>query len=148
MHWRRVAPVQDVGAQIVIRPGAVEQVRARLAAKSLLFSELQIDHGDDWVAIFAMPLVDESGSADTILPDLGGTSLYEEAPGWWLPVGVAVAAPQHARASLRDALMAAHDVRMPVIVVPRFEGDATLSRQALLYAVENPVAVGAWRSAA
>jgi hypothetical protein len=148
MHWRRVAPVQNVGAQIVTGRGAVEQVRERLAGKSRLFSELQIDHGDDWIAVFAVPLADESGGADTILPDLGGISLYEEAPGWWLPVGVEAGAPEHARGSLRDALLAVHDVRMPVILVPRFDGDATRSTQAALYAVGKPVPVGTWRAAA
>lgn len=148
MHWRRVPPVQDVGAQIVTGPDAVMQVRARLAAKSILFSELQVDHGDDWVALFAVPLVDEAGGTDAILPDIGATPLYEEAPGWWLPVGMEIGAPEPARASLRDALMVAHHVQVPLIVVPLFDGEASLSRRADLYAIGKTMPAGEWRSAA
>lgn len=148
MHWRRVAPVQDVGAQIVIGQSATERVRARLAGKSRLFADLRIDHGDDWIAIFAVLLVDESGGAGAILPDLGGLSLYEEAPGWWLPVGVEAGVPEHARGPLRNAMLALHDLRMPVIVVPRFDTEAAVSNRADLYAIGDTIALGAWQAAA
>lgn len=148
MHWRRVAAVQDVTAMIVQGSGAAEDVLHRLAGKSSLFDALLIDRGEDWIAIFAAPLPDETGTADSILPDIPGVPLYEEAAGWWLPVGVEIAAPAHVRASLRQALAAFNDVRTPAIVVPRFACGADQSCACDLYAIVGAVPLGRYRLAA
>lgn len=145
MQWRRTAPVQEVGALIASGPGVIDRTLGRLARKSALFRDLRIDHGEGWIAIFAAPLEDESGASDRILPSLEGTALYEDAPGWWLPVGIELGVPGHARAALRQALAAHHDLRSRVIVVPRIEEASDTTDQADIYAILNPMPLGAYR---
>ena len=144
MHWRRTAPVQEVGALIAFGPGVIDRIFESLARKSTLFRDLRIDHGEGWIAIFAAPLEDESGASDRILPNLEGTALYEDAPGWWLPVGIELGAPGHARAALRQALANHHDLRSPLIVVPRIDA-SDMTDQADIYAILNPRPLGAYR---
>jgi hypothetical protein len=148
MHWRRIAPVQEVGAQIICGSGAVARVTERLAGKSRLFDDLRVDHGEDWIAIFAASLIAERHPPELFLPNLGGVALYEEAPGWWLPVGVEFAAPAIARGAMRDALLTAYSVRAPVILVPRFDDAATITDHADLYAIGELKPYRAWRIAA
>lgn len=148
MHWRRVAAVQEVTATIVHGVGVVEDVIARMALKSALFDEVTVDHGANWIVLFAASVRDENGAADAILPALDGVPLYEEAAGWWLPVGVEIAAPTHAHPSLRQALAAVHDLRGPAIVVPRFADDALSTNEADVYAIDARVPLSRYRLAA
>lgn len=137
MHWCRTAPVQEVGALIVIGADAVDRVLDTLAFKSALFAALQVDHGADWIAIFAAPLA--GPGPERMLPRLtDAIALYEEAPGWWLPVGTELGEPAHVRSALRQALCDAHDLDPPAIVVPRFTGTATRADQADIYVVRDP----------
>ena len=145
MHWRRTAPVQEVGALIAFGPGVIDRTLGSLARKSALFRDLRIDHGEGWIAIFAAPLADESGILDRILPSVEGTALYEDAPGWWLPVGVELDVPGHARAALRQALADHHGMRSPLIVVPRIEEAKDRTDQADIYAILNPLPLAAYR---
>jgi len=145
MHWRRTASVQEVSALIAFGPGVIDRTLGSLARKSALFRDLVIDHGEDWIAIFAAPLADESGTPDRILPSVEGTALYEDAPGWWLPVGVELGVPGHARAVLRQALADHHGVRSPLIVVPRIAEASDLTDQADIYAILNPSPLEAYR---
>jgi hypothetical protein len=149
MHWRRTAPVQEVGALIAFGPGVIDRTLGSLARKSALFRDLRIDHGEDWIAIFAAPLADESGTPagtpDRILPSVGGIPLYEDAPGWWLPVGVELGVPGHARAALRQALADHHGMTNSLIVVPRITEASDMTDQADIYAILNPVSLGAYR---
>jgi hypothetical protein len=149
MHWRRTAPVQEVGALIAFGPGVIDRTLGSLARKSALFRDLRIDHGEDWIAIFAAPLADESGTPagtpDRILPSVEGIPLYEDAPGWWLPVGVELGVPGHARAALRQALADHHGMTNSLIVVPRITEASDMTDQADIYAILNPVSLGAYR---
>ena len=145
MHWRRTAPVQEVGALIAFGPGVIDRILGSLARKSALFQDLRIDHGEGWIAIFAAPLAHESGTPDRILPSMEGIPLYEDAPGWWLPVGVELGVPDHARAALRQALADHHGIRSPLIVVPRIAGESDMTDQADIYDILNPVSLGAYR---
>lgn len=145
MHWRRTAPVQDVGALIAFGPGVTERTLAILARKSALFRELRIGHGEDWIAIFAVPLADESGRPDRILPSLNSIALYEDAPGWWLPVGVELGVPDHARAALRQSMADRHQIGTPAIVVPRIAEAADIAEQADIYAIIHARPLGDYR---
>ena len=145
MHWRRTAPVQEVGALIVFGPGVIDRTLESLARKSALFRDLRIDHGEGWIAIFAAPLADESGISDRILPSVEGTALYEDAPGWWLPVGVELGAPGHVRPALRQALADQHRIRSSLIVVPRIEEAKDRTDQADIYEILNPLPFAAYR---
>lgn len=145
MHWRRTAPVQEVGALIAFGPGVVDRTLRDLARKSAIFGDLRVDYGEGWIAIFAAALMDESGASDRILPSVEGTALYEDAPGWWLPVGVELDVPGHARVPLRQALADHHDMRSPLIVVPRIEEATDRTDQADIYAILNPLPLAAYR---
>ncbi|MEG3086953.1 hypothetical protein [Sphingomonas sp. PB4P5] len=148
MHWRRVAAVQEVTATIVRGVGVVEDVIAQMALKSALFDEVTVDHGANWIVLFAASVHDGNGAADAILPALDGVPLYEEAAGWWLPVGVEIAAPTHAQASLRQALAAVYALRGLAIIVPHFAEDAALTSQADLYALGARMPLSHYRLAA
>lgn len=148
MLWRRTAPVQEVGAQIICGSDAVQKAIVRLANKSRLFDDVRIDHGDCWIAIFAAALNEQHDTSELLLPNLGGIALYEDAPGWWLPVGMEVTLPSPARTTMRNGLMSEHDVSVPLIVVPRFDDDATLCDKADIYAIGELMPYGAWRTAA
>ncbi|MES2056101.1 MAG: hypothetical protein V4564_09195 [Pseudomonadota bacterium] len=137
MHWCRTAPVQDVGALIVIGAGVVDRVLDTLAFKSAVFATLQVDHGADWLAVFAVPLA--GAGTELMLPRLADAiALYEEVPGWWLPVGTEIGVPAHVRPALRRALCDAHDVDPPAIVVPRFTGPAAHADRADIFIVRDP----------
>ncbi len=118
---------------IVRGPGAVEAVLRSLSEKSALFGRLGIDHGADWIAVFAAALPGEEGAGEAVLPALDGVPLYADGTGWWLPVGVEIDAPAQAHDSLRTALGAYHGLRGSAIVVPRFVGDAPSTDAADLY---------------
>ena len=149
MHWRHTAAMQEVGASILCGPGVVDRIMGQLRRKSNLFEDLRIDHGEDWISIFAASLAGHGAEeGEAILPDLGGIALYEEAAGWWLPVGVEIAAPRHVRGLLRQALATRHDVQPPAIVVPRFAADTRLSDSCDLYALNSPRRFADYRIAA
>lgn len=138
MQWRRVDPVQTVGALIATRDEAVDALAAAMSHKSGLFQSLMVEHGDGWAAIFGARI---PGEQDMLIPHLAGaTSLYEAAPGTWLPVGVSIAAPDHAQDALMRAMFDHYRTAPPAIVVPRFGPADDQAREADLYLIRNPVA--------
>lgn len=138
MQWRRVDPVQPLAALIAIGDAAVDAMAAAMSRKSPLLQSLAVEHGDGWAAIFASAV---PGEADPVLPRLGDvTPLYEAAPRVWLPVGVAMAVPDHARGALMQTMFDHYEAAPPAIVVPRFAGPATRSGEADLYLIRDPVA--------
>lgn len=138
MQWRRVNPVQTVGALIATRDEAVDALAATMSRKSGLFQSLMVEHGDGWAAIFGARI---PGEQDILIPHLAGvTSLYELAPGMWFPVGVVMAAPDHARDALMRAIFDHYRVTPPAIVVPRFRLADDQTGEADLYLIRNPVA--------
>jgi hypothetical protein len=148
MHWRRIASVQLVGALLARGPGCVERTLSQLRQKSILFQSLDVESGEDWIVVFAAFLARDSEPV-RILPSLPDTiPLYEEATGWWLPVGVALGVPAHAKDALREALSADNRIVPPMIIVPRFLADAQSADQADIYTVQNPRPYGGGRMGA
>ena len=138
MQWRRVDPVQTVGALIATRDEAVDALAAAMSRKSGLFQSLMIEHGDGWAAIFGARI---PGEQDLLIPHLAGaTSLYELAPGMWFPVGVAMAAPDHTLDALMRAIFDHYRATPPAIIVPRFGPTGDQTDEADLYLIRNPVA--------
>lgn len=122
MHWRRADPVQEVDALILTGADAPRRLAEALAGKPAAFQALKMVRGAEWAAIFAGEL-----DGVPVLPRVAGAiALYRVAPGWWLPVGVAVEAPAHAQGALFAALGDWFGVVAPAILVPRFaDGDVT-----------------------
>lgn len=115
MFWRRTDAVQDVGALILVGADATDRLARALAAKPAPFRALPFAHGRDWAALFAA----DDGEGTTILPHIGGAiPLHAVARDIWLPIGVAVDAPDHAVAELLAALCARHRVGPPVVILP------------------------------
>lgn len=133
MRWRRTDPVQEIGALIVTGPGAAERLAAAMASKSVLFQSLAVEHGRDWAAVFAGPV---AGESDPVLPRLQGATPLYRTQGWWLPVGVALDAPDHVHAALFAELAAHHRIGLPAILIPRFNGE---DESADVYPVADPV---------
>jgi len=136
MHWQRTAPVQPVGA-LFAEGEAVADAAAMLARKSALFRSLPMARGEDWMILFA-GRVPGAGADDpaTILPSLPGTRpLYTDAEGWWLPVGVEWQVPAQARGDMRQALVAAHGVAPPLLILPIFAEGADTARTIHLYPI-------------
>ncbi|MDQ0465007.1 hypothetical protein QO010_002791 [Caulobacter ginsengisoli] len=120
MRWVRTDPVQTVGAVLVRGPGAVEGLNRAMAGKPAALRSLPFARGEDWAALFARP----DGENEPVLPRLAGAvPLYEALPGWWLPVGWALAAPDHVQPVLWQAIGEHYGLAPPAIVVPREEGD-------------------------
>ena len=134
MRWRRVDPVQPVAALFVSGEVAVAQAEAALATKSALFQTMKQVRGADWLVWFATRLPSDDGEAEAILPSVPGMQpLYEDAPGWWLPVGMALDVPDTLSAELRTALCVARHVKPPFLLIPRFVGRADHAETADLY---------------
>jgi hypothetical protein len=134
MRWRRVDPVQPVAALFVSGETEVAQAEAALGTKSALFQTMKQVRGSDWLVWFATRLPSDDGVAEAILPSVPGMQpLYEDAPGWWLPVGMALDVPDTLSAELRAALCIARNVRPPFLLVPRFENGADHASEADLY---------------
>jgi hypothetical protein len=75
-----------------------------------------------------------------LLPRLDDTQpLYEAVPGLWLPIGVALAVPDHLRDRLTRAMCRQGQVEAPAIIVPRF-GSATDTDVADAYVIGKPIA--------
>ncbi|MBB4098080.1 hypothetical protein [Sphingomonas kyeonggiensis] len=137
MQWRRTDPVQTVDALIAIGASAVDAMAAGLAGKTGVFRTLKVELGDDWAVLFAasVPDVDEA-----VLPHLAGvTPLYRAARDFWLPVGVAMAVPDHARDLLLRAMLDHYCVALPAIAVPRFAEGQPNTGEADLYLIRDPV---------
>jgi hypothetical protein len=102
MRWRPTDPVQEVGAVIVTGPAAVARLADAMTRKASLIQSLPVVHGPAWAVVFAAPLsAPARDGEDRVLPRLeGATPLYEAEPGCWLPVGVALDAPDHALPAL------------------------------------------------
>lgn len=129
MHWRRTDPVQAVGAMMAIGPEAVDRLVRGMAGKSPLLRGLPVEHGAGWAVVFAAMIEGEA-----VLPRLeGAIALHEAASGWWLPVGCALDAPEHALASLWRSLRDADGVEPPAVIVPRFLPEAVRSDAADVY---------------
>ncbi len=123
MTWRRTDPVQEVGALLAVGPGAAARVATEMAGRPAVLRALEVARGDDWIVVFAGALSDPTAAGETVLPRLAGAiPLYEESPGWWLPVGVEMTAPTHVHAALRKAMARDNDFDAPVVVVPRLDG--------------------------
>lgn len=138
MRWRRVDPVQTLDAALLTGADAADRLRAAIA-RSPLFRTLRVAHGEDWAAVFAGQIAGVGGTTETILPRIpGAIALYEVAPDWWLPVGVAVDVPAHLAPVLWRALANSRRFEPPAIVAPRFEADGT-SGEADLYLARQAV---------
>jgi hypothetical protein len=123
-----------VAALFVSGAAEVAQAKAALAAKSALFQTMKQVRGPDWLVWFATRVPSDDGEAEAILPSVPGMQpLYEEAPGWWLPVGIALDVPDTLFAELRAALCIARNVRPPFLLIPRFENGADHASEADLY---------------
>lgn len=136
MNWQRTAPVQPVGALFAEGEAAAHAV-TMLAGKSALFRSLPIARGEDWIILFAGPVPGaQADDPATILPSLPGTRpLYTDAEGWWLPVGVEWQVPVQARGDVRQALVEAHGVPPPLLILPKFAGGADTARTIHLYPI-------------
>jgi hypothetical protein len=89
-----------------------------MAAKSPLLRSRPAQRGQNWIAIFAR-LGSDDGE-EPMLPRLDdAVALYQEAPGWWLPVGLAMDVPDHARGEMRRAIGEHFGFAPPAIVAPR-----------------------------
>ncbi|HEX8669744.1 MAG TPA: hypothetical protein VF727_15370 [Allosphingosinicella sp.] len=149
MHWRRLDPVQPVGALIAVGHDAPARIEAAMAGKSRLLHACPSARGEEWIVLFAVPAPSQSAEAEALLPRLeGATPLYPLFAGLWLPVGTAPAVPDHVTEPLMDALLSRHAVSRPAVLVPRFEGAVEQTRQAALYAVGQPRPIGDWLAAA
>lgn len=136
MRWRRVDPVQTIDAAILLGADAAGRLRAAIG-RSALFRTLRVAHGEDWAAVFAGEVTGAGGRRELILPRIAGAvPLYEAAPDWWLPAGVAVDVPAHVEGTLWRAMAASRHIQPPAIVLPRFEADGT-SGEADLYLAQQ-----------
>ncbi|NEX92581.1 hypothetical protein [Caulobacter sp. 17J65-9] len=134
MRWRRTDPVQEVGAMIAVGAEAAGRLVETLAARPRLAAVLPVAKSADWAVVFAASL---PGEQDRLLPRMGdATPLYEAAPGWWLPVGAVLDAPDHARADLWAGLGEREGLRAPTVCLPRF-GSADITGEADVYLVEH-----------
>lgn len=121
MQWHRSDPVQEVDALFLAGPDSSELLHAALARRPSLYAAASIVQGRNWSALFAAPM---SGEREVVLPHLPGTTaLYSAAPGWWFPVGAALAVPEHVHADLLAALAEREGIDPPIIAVPCFAGD-------------------------
>jgi len=137
MQWRRTDPVQTVDALIAIGASAVDAMAAALAGKTGVFRTLKVERGEDWAVLFAASVPDAD---EAVLPHLAGvTPLYRAARDFWLPVGVAMAVPDHARDMLLRAMLDHYCVAPPAIAVPRFAEGQANSGEADLYLIRDPV---------
>ena len=133
MQWRHIDPVQPVGALLAVGRDAVVQAETQLARKSALFQQLKQIKGFDWLVYFATKITHD-GDDVLILPYISGMlPLYEEVPGWWLPVGTEMAVAEVLRADLRQALCVKKRLKPPFILVPRFLSSDTIAHAADLY---------------
>lgn len=140
MQWRRTDPVQTVDALIAIGASAVDAMAAGMRGKASLFRTLKIEAGDDWAALFAASVPDAD---EAVLPHLAGvTPLYRAARDFWLPVGVAMAVPDHALAPLLRAMFDHYCVAPPAIAVPRFADTQASTREADLSLTREPIPFG------
>lgn len=141
MRWRRTDPVQTVGALIATGERAVARVAAAMAAKPAAFRALPVEHGEDWIVLFAGAVrLDDAAEPDPLLPRLAGTiALYAAGEGWWLPVGVALAAPDAMHAPLMRAMAEKSGVAAPAVIVPRLSAGVTASDEADVYPIRHPV---------
>lgn len=134
MQWRRVDPVQHVGGLLAVGETMSANAQAQLAGKSKFFDQMLSVRGEGWIAWFAAKIMDENGQEVAILPQLSGTlPLYEEAEGWWLPVGVAFDWPEAQSRELRQALCVAHAINPPFALIPRFVDSAQVTSAADIY---------------
>lgn len=128
MRWRRCDPVQDVSALIVRGVDAASRLARALASRNDVLGALAVEHGERWAAVLS--------GADAMLPRItGALALYEASPGRWLPVGVELDVPRHARDPLWGALVERSGLRSGVIVVPRFVDDEETSAAVDLYPI-------------
>lgn len=140
MLWKRTDPVQTVDALIAIGASVVDAMAVAMAGKPGRFRTLRVEVGDDWAALFAAPIPD---AEEAVLPHLAGTRpLYLAARDFWLPVGVAMAVPDHARDPLLRAMFDHYCVAPPAIAVPRFADGQANTREADLYLIREPIPFG------
>lgn len=138
MRWRRTDAVQEVDALLLTGADAAERLHATLGRRPALYGALTFVAGADWAALFAAPMVEER---EAVLPRVAGTTaLYRAAPGWWFPVGTALAVPDHAREDLLAALAAREGIGSArVIAIPSFAGET--SAEVDLYHARDAVPV-------
>jgi hypothetical protein len=134
MQWRRIDPIQPVGALFATGAETMEQAETQLASKSPLFQQLKQVRGEDWLAYFAVKIPADDGQDILALPHITVMqALYEEATGWWLPVGTEMAVAPGLRADLRQALCAQKRLKPPFILIPRFQETDTVTCAADVY---------------
>jgi hypothetical protein len=134
MQWQRIDPVQTVGALLAIGVDAVAEAEAQLAQKSELFQQITQVRGQDWLAYFGTTISLDDGGNFLALPNITAMRpLYEEVPGWWLPVGTAMSVAEILRPDLRLALCAKKLIKPPFILVPRFGPAENVSSVADVY---------------
>lgn len=135
MHWRRTDPVQTVGALLAVGQATADLMVKDLSRKSQLIQALPFEQGLGWAVVFAAPL---GPNRDLVLPRLeAAIPLYDASNGWWLPVGIELDAPDHARAALWLA-MPDFGARPPAIVVPRMRDASERTNEADVYLVRGP----------
>jgi hypothetical protein len=134
MQWRRIDPVQQVGALLAVGTDAVVQAENRLASKSPLFQQMKQAKGRDWLAYFAIRIPSVDGEYEFALPHIVDMQpLYEETAGWWLPVGTEMAIAETLRPELRRAICKEKKLKPPFILIPRFAPNESIAYAADVY---------------
>ena len=114
MRWRATDSVEPVGALLLRGDDGGTGLAATLLARSRLWGDLPLAHGDGWAVLRAV------GGPEPLLPRVpGAVPLYQAVPGWWWPVGWRLDVP----ATWLPAACAATGVQVPVappvVLVPR-----------------------------
>ena len=138
MHWRRVDPVQQVGALLLTGADACDAALVDLARRKGHFSHLDVVTGSGWLALVPSAAITVgTPPRDLVLPFwTGATSLYYRLQDVWLAVGWECGVPPHVEPTLLRSMLARDSIASAVIVVPS-AGTAQTTRCADLYVLEG-----------
>ncbi len=125
MQWRKVEPVHAVNALLLTGDDASASMKLELSEKPAFLRGLPTAHGDGWAAVFAGSLPQEREAMVPRIKD--ARPLYEAESGWFLPVGCEFAVPDDLKTELLERLARQTGFRPPVIIVPRFDAQDTIS---------------------
>lgn len=123
MQWRLTEAVQTPCGLWLEDETAIAQVMDRLRAKPHVWGDIRFVHGLSWLAI-----------SGPVLPHVkGARAFYSAHEGWYLPVGVDFAVPEHVRDELLSSLVSTHAFQPPALLLPDFKPGQSITGEADAY---------------
>ncbi len=119
MQWRRCERVQTVAALLLrgLGPADAAMVLTDIGRRSLLFGDLLISLGGDWLVIEGC--ADPEQATEVLLPEVGAAvPLYRVGKGIYCAIGFELAAPPQISAQLLAHFRHRLSLNGPCVLVP------------------------------